>query len=386
MNVGASRPSPRVALVTVELGRIQRGFERYFNDLFGVFHDELDITLYKGGGRCNSHEKIPPLLRPAAAIARMLPLGERPDGEEYKQYKRDCLAFGLSLLPELLRNRYDVIHCIDPPLAKVLQHLQGVCRFRARLLFTEGCVMPPQYYPRVAHIHHVAHMSFQEALAMGVPESHMTLIPCGVHTQQFEITSGRHELRKKYEISDETFVILAVSAVKRIHKRVDYIIEEASRLEGDVLLWIDGNLEDLSVPEFAYQKLGSRCRITHVPSSDVVELYHLADVMVHASLSEAFGLAVVEALCSGALVLTHDSPHFQWLVQDTDCLVDMRLPGNLMTRLRELIEQREGLSSRAKVRTASVRQRFDWRTLKPAYIEMYRKVASLNLSAAAASK
>lgn len=370
------RTAPRIALVSIGIGRIQRGYERYFSGLFGALREELDITLYKSGGTSSAQQKVPPLLRATTAIARALPLGRL--GTEYKEYKHDCLAFGLSLLPELLRNGFHVLHCIDYPLAVVLQHLQRVCRFRTRLLFTNGCCMPPQYYPRVAHVHHVAQPLFQEALAKGVPPSRITLVPCGLDTEKFAATASQQELRQKHGISDSTFVILAVTAVKRLHKRVDHIIEEVSRLEGDVLLWIDGNPEDPTIPELARQRLGSRCRMTHVPSSEVSELYYLADVMVHAALEESFGLAVVEALSTGLLVLTHDSAHFQWLVQDQDCLVDMRTPGKLTARLRQLLKRTGEHSCRAQARAASVRQRFDWRSLTPAYIEMYRKVAGLN--------
>lgn len=376
----ALRPSPRVALVSIGIGRVQRGFERMFTDLFGVLRDNLDVTLFKGGGTPSAHEKVPPFLRTATAIARALPLGGHAGGATYKG---DCVAFGLTLLPELLRGRFDVIHCVDPPLAIVLGYLQRVCRFRGRLLFTEGCRMPPQYYPRVAHIHHVGLVAFQQAVAMGIPESHMTVIPIGVHTERFAKTVGRRELRRKHEISDGTFVILVVSNVERVFKRVDYIIEEVSRLEGDILLWIDGHPDDPTLPEFARQKLGPRCRITYVPSSEVADLYHLADVMVHANLDEAFGIAVAEALSSGIMVLTHNSPHFEWLVQDPDCLVDMSAPGNLTARLRELTARGEGFCGRSPARAESARQRLDWRCLTPAYVEMYRKVAGLKSRATA---
>jgi glycosyltransferase involved in cell wall biosynthesis len=131
----------------------------------------------------------------------------------------------------------------------------------------------------------------------------------------------------------------------------------------------------------ARQKLGSRCRITYSPSSEIPELYHLADVMVHGNLDEAFGIAVAEALCTGLMVLTHDCSHFKWLVQDHDGLVDMRVKGNLTARLRELIARRDDLPSRTQARAAAARQRFDWSLIAPAYLEMYRKVAAMENSA-----
>jgi glycosyltransferase involved in cell wall biosynthesis len=163
--------------------------------------------------------------------------------------------------------------------------------------------------------------------------------------------------------------------MNRSHKRVDHIIEEASKLEGDFLLWIDGRPEEPELLELARGKLGARCRITHVPTEQVAQLYHLADVFVHAALGEGFGLAICEAAASGLRVLAHDSPHFQWLVGDRDCLLDMRVPGALAGRLRELTGAPR-LPDRAGRLAKSMRERFDWQALAPQYRDMYRRVAA----------
>jgi glycosyltransferase involved in cell wall biosynthesis len=370
----SSAASPRVALISVGLGRVQRGFERYFAELFGVLGDDFDVTLYKSGGKQNAREKVPPLLRQVTSIARALPL-EGFAG--HAEYNRDCLAFGLTLMPQLLRKRFDVLHCIDPPMAFVLQHLLGLCRRRTKVLFTDGCIVPAEFYPRVAHLHHVAKTGYDAARARGYPASHMTMIPPGIHAAQYAVRASRRELREKYQVADDAFVVLAISALKRTHKRVDYIVDEVSQLRGNVLLWLDGNLEDPSVVEFARHKLGARCRITHVRSTDVAELYGMADVMVHASLSEAFGRAIVEAVCGGLMVLVHNSPHFEWLVEDRECLVDMSVKGSLAGRLDQLRRCKQGRGYSRDAAASRMFQRFDWTVLAPAYKEMYRRVSAM---------
>jgi glycosyltransferase involved in cell wall biosynthesis len=240
--------------------------------------------------------------------------------------------------------------------------------------------MPPEYYPQVDHVHHIAPWAHDDALAFGIPGSRMTMIPCGMHPARFRIEADRRTLRRTHAVPDGTFVILSVSAVNRHHKRVDHLIEEVSRLDGDVLLWIDGNPEDPAVLDLARRRLGERCRITHVPSETIPELYGLADVMALASLTESFGIAVIEALGTGLFVLAHDSPHFEWMVEDRACLVDMGTPGRLADRLRELMGRREAL--RCPARADRARRRFDWMALKPDYLEMYRKVATAGAATA----
>jgi glycosyltransferase involved in cell wall biosynthesis len=280
------------------------------------------------------------------------------------------------MTPRLVREGFDVVHCIDPPLAFAMRHVKRLGRLRSRVLFTEGAVIPPELYPKVDHIHHVAHVAHAHALAHGVAPDTMTLVPCGVRTERFPLRDDKAELRRRFDIRPETFVILAVSAVKREHKRVDHIVEEASRLEGDVLLWLDGNPEDESVMELARRRLGPRLRITHVPSSDVAALYRAADVMVHGALEESFGLAIVEAACSGTPVLAHAAPHFEWLLGDRAPLIDMAREGALSARLRAIASAREAESAAARARAGRIRARFDWQALVPQYVDMYRRVAA----------
>jgi glycosyltransferase involved in cell wall biosynthesis len=372
-SMSGSRPV-RVALVSVGLGRVQRGFERWASDLFKVLRDEVDIYLFKSGGPLGKREKRPALLRTATKVARILPLGSLAGASEYN---RDCLAFGVCMIPDIIRLKFDVIHCVDPPMAVILRHLKRIFRFRARVLFTEGCVVPPEFYPPVDHVHHVAPQHMQNAVDRGIDPALMTLIPSGVHTERFADAGDRNDLREKFGIARSTFVVLAVSALRREHKRLDYLIEEASGLAGDVLLWIDGNPEDPTVPELARRKLGERCRITHVPSDQVPELYRVADVLVQASLRESFGLAIVEAIAAGTMILAHDVRHFEWLTGDRECLLDMTVPGLLRQKLREIQADREAYAAASQVRAQQVRLRFDWNTISAHYSAMYQHVANI---------
>jgi glycosyltransferase involved in cell wall biosynthesis len=367
-----SLSGPRVALISVGLGRVQRGFERWCSDLYGVLRGKLECTLYRSAGGESRGERIPPLLGTSNVLFRQLPISR---GEQ-AEYKRDCAAFGFSLLPELLFRQFDVIHCVDPPMAQVLRRIQSILHLRSRILFTEGSALTPANLPSTDHLHMVAQVAYDQAVAYGIQRSNVTLVPSGVHTGRFALTASRSELRRKWGVSDDTFVVLAVSALRRAHKRIDYVIDEAARLPGDVLLWLDGHVEDPDLPGVAARQMGDRCRVTHVDTAQVAELYCLADVMVQGSLNEAFGLSVVEALASGVMVLAHRSPHFEWLVGDAECLIDMSQPGCLAERLGKLASQRATLCRRSAQRGWRVRERFDWDSLVPEYLEMYAAVAA----------
>ena len=358
--------APRVALISIGIGRVQRGFERYFRDLFEVLRPAAPLVLYKSAGEESDAERVPARLGPVTHAVRR---AGRLAG--HAEYHRDCLAYAVCVLTQLRRERFDVVHCIDPPLAPILSRLHRTVGFPGTLLFTEGTQMPPQRYPRVDHIHHVGAGAYENALACGVPASRMTLVPCGVHTARFVAPASRAALRARHGVGERTFVVLAISAVKRHHKRVDHLVEEVARLEGDVLLWLDGNPEDEEVVRQARARLGARFRLTHVASTAVPELYGLADVLTHAALEESFGLAIVEAMCAGLPVLVHDNAHFRWLTGDAASVVAMDVPGALAARLEAL----RGAPSPSPGRGAEVRARFDWSVVGPAYLEMYRRLA-----------
>ena len=363
--------TPRVALVAIGLGRVRRGFERYFEELHDAMCDTMDMELYRSAAPRDARERVPAFLRPATAIVRRLPLGGLAGGTEYN---RDCLAFALTLLPTLLAGRHDIVHCIDPPLGFALSHMRRRLRFRTRILFTEGCVMPPEYFPPADHIHHVAEVQYRRALAAGIPAAQQTLVPCGFNAAGFGPAPDRAALRARHGIAPTTLLVLAISAVKRDHKRVHHLIDELAHVDGDLMLWIDGNPEDAALVSYAHQRLRGRCRITHVTSAEVRELYQIADVLAHAALEESFGLAIVEAMATGTPVLVHDTPHFAWLVEDRDCLVDMRAHGALAAHIAaRLAGQRESAAT-LRGRAERACARFDWAGLAPAYRAMYDRV------------
>jgi glycosyltransferase involved in cell wall biosynthesis len=361
----------RVALVSIGIGRFQRGFERYFSDLAELLRTDCALTLYAGAAGPGRH--VPPALPLLSRLAHRLPVG-RTD-TEYRTYKHDCLAYGLAMLPELLQGRHDIVHAIDPPLSKLLERMLPLMPGRPRLLYSNGTAWPARLCPRRAHIHHVQEGSYRAALASGEDPARHSVVPCGIQAARFISHQPRAALRQRHGIADGTCVVLMVGAVKRLHKRVDHVVDEIADLPGDWLLWIDGKPEDADLADAAQARLGSRCRITQVPSADVGQLYALADVMVHAALDESFGLAIVEALSTGLPVLAHDSPHFAWLTDGYARLLDMAAPGVLRTQLAAQVAAHPRPRGAADAaRGAAITARYDWPQLKPAYLRLYERL------------
>ena len=293
MSTDSARPL-KVALACPGVGLEQRGFERMFYDIFQLIADDIDLTIYKGGGLENDREVVLKFTNRNGWFAKYIPLhklvGRSP-------IHLECLTFCVALLIAIRKRNFDVIHVIDPPLARLLFKFRNLFKLKFRILYTEGCKMPPERYPPADHLQQVSLEAFQGAVAYGFPADYMTLLPVGFYPERFEVPASRSELRKKYDIDEDTFVILSIAAINRRHKRIDYLTTEVAKLEGDVMFWIDGSMDqgDPDLVEFVRDTLGARCRISRVATEEVGELLKLADLFVHGALSESFGLSIVEA-------------------------------------------------------------------------------------------
>ena len=348
-----------------------------FNDIFQLTVDDIDVTIYKGGGARNEREVVLRFANRNGWFAKHFPLhklaGRSP-------IHLECLTFCIALLFAIRKQNYDVVHVIDPPLARLLYKFRNRFKLKFRILYTEGCSMPPDRYPPADHLQQVSLENFQGAVKYGWPVDYMTLLPVGFYPERFEVKATRSELRRKYDIDENTFVILSIAAINRKHKRIDYLTGEFARLEGDVLLWLDGSMDqgDADLVDSVRETLGDRCRITQVPTAKVGELLKLADLFVHAALSESFGLSIVEAASAGRPLLIHNAAHFQWLIPNSACWVDMSSENALAKRLEEITRNRDELASLdAAGETVA---RFSWHRLKADYIALYGKTSQLALT------
>lgn len=359
----------KVALVCPTVGQTRRGYERFITDLFRVVRPDLDVTLFKGGGEPAPDEIVVRHISRTGMIARLA--GPRA---RYTRYRLEFATFAAALWPHLLRGRFDVVHVIDPPLARPLSAMRRLVRSEYRLVFTDGGPAPFDASRYADLVHYVTPAAHQAALAGGASAERTSMLPVGVDTTGMEGVGERDALRRERGVGPETFVILAVTTLNRHHKRVDYLIDEIARLPGDILLWVDASVHpdgDASLLALARERLGARFRHTHVASDRIGELYRLADVLVSTALHEAFGMAIVEAMCAGLPVVAHDSSHFRWLVNGHGHLVDMREPGALAARLAYLMDHRDELQD--LVDGDGAMRRFGWEAQKEGYLELYRR-------------
>jgi len=368
----------KVALVSTGLGRVLRGFESFTESLFYAIQQydnarEIDVTLFKGGGSSSERQVVLPNFHRADFPARLF--------DPLTASHWEARSFALALYPRLRLGGYDVVHYNELTMGSVLFHLRGLFGGRFKLLYCNGAPSPPIHYDHRCDFAQVlTGPDYEMAREFGVAENRLFRVPYGVDANRFnpDHKLARSTIRRELGIPSDARIVLSVAALKREHKRVDYLIEETARLRSDVWLVVAGQRteESPSLVTLAKRLMPGRWRFLSWPHKRMADLYGAADIFVLCSLSEAFGLVTIEAILSELPVIIHNGPIFQWLTHGTPTqLIDMETPGVLFTALGEAFAEAGSSQTVADLRQARcvARQRFSWGTLVPQYLEMYRR-------------
>jgi 1,2-diacylglycerol 3-alpha-glucosyltransferase len=362
----------KVALVSTGLGRVLRGFESFTESLFTAlrrYAPDVDVTLFQGG-------------RSGKAECVWVPNFHRYDvPAQWLGYEKGNLlekrSFALSLYPTLRLGKYDIVHYNDLVMGSALFHLRQHLGGRFKLLYCNGAPSPPiHYHHRCDFAQLLTRPMYEEAKAFGLADNKLFLLTYGVDSERFSpaARAQRQATRSELGIAEKAKVVLTVSALKREHKRVDYIMREISSLtEGVWFVAAGQRTEDTAFLETeAEQLLPDRFRFLSWPSERVQCLYGTADIFVLGSLTEAFGLVTVEAMLSGLPVIIHNGPVFRWLAEGSavQC-INMAGEGELSRALTAM--ELTITSSRDQAE-----KRFSWQCLVPHYLQMYRDVIGQN--------
>lgn len=357
----------KTALICATIGQTRRGYERYFSELFTELRSRRNVTLFKGGGATAPDERVVSHVSRTGLMSRIF-----PNRLLYARYLLEFGTFGMGLAPHLVKGNFDLVHFIDPPLARCLHAIRRLTGGRYRLLFSNCRPWSFDCSRWADHIHCINPGAAEEAQRGGLEPGRLSMIPIGLDARNLALTTSREELRRQYGVPADRFMVLSVTSLNRAHKRVDYLIEEAAKVDGNLLLWVDGSFHPDGDPTLlaqASERLGARFRHSHVPSDRVGDLFRMADVFVSSAITESFGMAIVEAMCSRLPVIVHDSAHFRWLTSGQATFSDMSVAGNLADCLRRSMRNSASLGDPGAIEQAA--RRFEWERLSPEYLAMY---------------
>jgi glycosyltransferase involved in cell wall biosynthesis len=210
-----------------------------------------------------------------------------------------------------------------------------------------------------------------DCIAHGIDGDKVKIVPWGVDDPSE--TSCRPDRLTSYGLTPGRYVLWVGTIEPR--KNLDALIDAYSRLgRTDVTLALVGPRgwnEDLRAK---LAPIEDRVRVLgFVPPSDLPALYAHAAVFCYPSLSEGFGLPVLEAMAAGAAVVTSKGTATEEVLGGCGLAVDPHDPEAIADALAALIDddqerERFGVAARARALT------FTWARTAELTLEAYRSV------------
>jgi glycosyltransferase involved in cell wall biosynthesis len=262
-------------------------------------------------------------------------------------YEIEQATFAMGLIRLLRRERADILHVQDTLVALITERARRLGLVRTRTILADGTESGPALLGKFEYLQHLAPWHLEEARAAGAWRPTWTAIPNFVDTDVYHAGRG-DALRDELGIPRDALVVLIAAAIRRRHKRVDYLLKEFARLRDmspDLPAWlvVAGGWEQDTDELIAEGRalLGDRVRfLVRFPRERMPDLYRASDVFVLCSLKEMLGIALLEASASGLPCLVHSHPVLQWVVGPGGVSIDMSRHGALADALIEILKSK----------------------------------------------
>lgn len=356
---------------------MNRGIETFFADAFGGLKgfNGLNLLLVKGAGSKAADERLIWNLPRTGLPARLLGAIAGRNAYVIEQWS----SFP-AVVREIRAFRPDVVFYSDANLGFLLFRLRDYIGVPYKLLFSNGGPVHPPFV-RTDYVHQIAPSHYQEAMRAGEPLGKHFMVPYGINIIPMPNNVSldtRTALRQRLGLPVDRKIVLSVGWIRTVHKRMDYVIREIASLDRprpflQLLGAIDqGSIEVISLGKRLLGVDGFSARST--PCDQVFDYYLAADCFVLASLQEGFGRVYLEALMHGLPVIAHRNPVTEYILGDHATLADLGHPGALASLIPGE-SQKPPTAALLRNRWASVRDRFSWATLAPAYSDMFQVCA-----------
>jgi glycosyltransferase involved in cell wall biosynthesis len=165
-----------------------------------------------------------------------------------------------------------------------------------------------------------------------------------VDTELFR-PGNRSQSRAAWNLPQEALIVLSVAALKKTHKRCDYLIREFAAFresfQGPAFLVMAGAREEETPEVDALGKslLGdSLLMLESVDRAKLPSLYQSADIFAIASLYEMLGIVILEAGASGVPITCNNTPVLEWVAGKGAAPEDISVPGGLVRQWQRLAD------------------------------------------------
>ncbi len=376
----------RISVASSGLGHIARGIETWADDLGAALARRgHHVHLYQGGG-------TPP---PYGEVLANLPR-ESADNERWAArlptalawrlgldagYALEQSSFAWSLAKALRRRPSEILHVQDPLLALRLDQLRRRGLTATRTILAHGTEEPAAFLAQFRYLQHLSPTQLERCRAMGVWRPTWTAIGNFVDVDRFH-PGDSQALRAGLGIPPEVRMVLTLAAIKRPHKRVDWLLAAMTAFKGRhpeipfVLVVAGGREQDTDeIIAEGTALLGDQVRfLVRHPRAQIPDLCRAADVFILASLFEMMPIALLEAAASGLPCITNDEPTLRWMTGAGGVPVQMDNIESVITALNQLLADEPHRAAVAAAARAHAVAEFSEESIVQHYLDYYATV------------
>lgn len=217
-------------------------------------------------------------------------------------------------------------------------------------------IIVPSYATKNALLHH------------GFREDKISVIYHGVDHSVFRKKNSNALLRKKYDLFNY-FVAINVGKLIKRKRQID-IINALAGIPDTVLILVGKGEEESNIKKLAKEKQVKIIHFKHVSESFLIDLYNAADVYVHTSILEGFGLTILEAMACGLPIIAYNAADFTRIFHEAGVFLkpeDVHGVRAALLYLKENLAEREKLSQIAQEKSA----KYTWEKASKEHLDVY---------------
>jgi len=320
--------------------------------------------------------------------------GEIPNSNRYRivesNYRWHTFGEQLGFLTQLLAQRLDLMHftyfsypvLYRRPFISTIHDLTPVL-FKTGKASTKSAV---EYYPKYFAMNRVISSAVKNSVAVITPtklvkkqlvemysvnENKISPIAEGISD---ELKNAKENVELKKKFSEPFFVYIGNFYP---HKNVEKLIEAFSRIDTNHKLVLVGPKDFFSERVMSCintRKQNDRIRIFHNASlSDLVFFYKHATALVHPSLSEGFGLTLIEAMYFGCPVIASDIEVFKETLGDNYSSFNPTSEESIRNAIKRVIDKKPTLN------TEKILEKFSFDKMAKETVEVYKQIIETSI-------
>lgn len=360
---------PKVIFACTGLGHVNRGAESHIRECFEVLkgNEKFEIVLLKGAGPSDRCEKRIFCFKRSDKINLWI-------SKVFKLGNVQCehISFFICSIPQILFLNPKLIYTPNYNLARYYYHFRNLFQLNFKIVLIQtGIEM--NAIDKLDFVHQLLYENKKKLIASGFKDENQFVVPHGFYSENYVKHDNIINLKEKFGLPSDKFIILSVGIINKSEKRFDYLITEIAKCNNKNLFLFgvgDFDNESKEIIDLANKSLGvENFKFMSSKFNEMPEIYKCADLVCQPSLREGFGKVYVESLLSERPLICHDFAVTREVLGNHAIFKDLSKDGELVMLLENV--EKIILDVNPRSRRFFAIAKYEWVKLREKYINMF---------------